>query len=251
MSSIGYNAFRDCAGLTHLNFNAINCADFEYEYAAFPPFQNFTGTLSFGNLVQRIPAYMFNECSGFTGSLVIPSSVTSIGNRAFFKCSGFNSLYLGNSLTYIGVYAFYNCSGLSNALTIPESVTTLDIYAFANCYQLQSVDIGPNVGIINFGAFYRCESLSSITVRPETPPALGTPDIGSEVFQNVPTTIPVYVPCGSLSAYQSASGWSSFTNMQCLPWTVTLSANPWGGGTVSGAGTQLPLHALEKERRSG
>ena len=237
VSSIGYNAFRDCAGLTHLYFNAINCADFEYEYADFPPFQNFTGTLSFGDQVQRIPGYMFYNCTGFTGSLVIPSSVTSIGNSAFYRCTGFNSLYLGYSLTYIGIYAFYNCSGLTNALTIPESVATLDTYAFANCYGLQSVDIGPNVSIINYGAFYRCESLSSITARPVTPPASGTPNLGTEIFQNVPTTIPVYVPCGSLSAYQSASSWSSFTNMQCLPWTVTLSTNPWEGGTVSGAGT--------------
>ena len=237
VSSIGYNAFRDCAGLTHLYFNAINCADFEYEYADFPPFQNFTGTLSFGDQVQRIPGYMFYNCTGFTGSLVIPSSVTSIGNSAFYRCTGFNSLYLGYSLTYIGIYAFYNCSGLTNALTIPESVTTLDTYAFANCYGLQSVDIGPNVSIINYGAFYRCESLSSITARPVTPPASGTLNLGTEIFQNVPTTIPVYVPCGSLSAYQSASGWSSFTNMQCLPWMVTLSTNPWEGGTVSGEGT--------------
>ncbi len=237
VSSIGYNAFRDCAGLTHLYFNAINCADFEYEYADFPPFQNFTGTLSFGDQVQRIPGYMFYNCTGFTGSLVIPSSVTSIGNSAFYRCTGFNSLYLGYSLTYIGIYAFYNCSGLTNALTIPESVATLDTYAFANCYGLQSVDIGPNVSIINYGAFYRCESLSSITARPVTPPASGTPNLGTEIFQNVPTTIPVYVPCGSLSAYQSASSWSSFTNMQCSPWTVTLSANPWDGGTVSGEGT--------------
>lgn len=237
VSSIGYNAFRDCAGLTHLNFNAINCEDFEHEYYDFPPFQNFTGTLSFGDQVQRIPGYMFYNCTGFTGSLVIPSSVTSIGNSAFHRCTGFNSLYLGYSLTYIGVYAFYNCSGLTNALDIPESVTTLDIYAFANCYQLQSVDIGPNVSIINFGAFYRCESLSSITARPVTPPASGSPNLGTEIFQNVPTTIPVYVSCGSLSAYQSASSWSGFTNMQCLPWTVTLSTNPWDGGTVSGEGT--------------
>jgi len=74
--------------------------------------------------------------------------------------------------------------------------------------------------------------LTAITAFPETPPTLG-----ANAFQHVPTGIPVYVPCGSLSNYQSASGWSSFTNMQCSPWTVTLSANPWDGGTVSGEGT--------------
>ena len=31
----------------------------------------------------------------------------------------------------------------------------------------------------------------------------------------ISTGIPVYVPCGSLAAYQAAAGWSNFTNIQC------------------------------------
>jgi hypothetical protein len=41
--------------------------------------------------------------------------------------------------------------------------------------------------------------------------------LGTNPFQNIPTSISVYVPCASLENYQSASGWSSFTNMQCIP----------------------------------
>ena len=45
-------------------------------------------------------------------------------------------------------------------------------------------------------------------VRAETPPILE-----GEAFYAVPSNLPVYVPCGTLSAYQSASGWNAFTNM--------------------------------------
>jgi hypothetical protein len=52
--------------------------------------------------------------------------------------------------------------------------------------------------------------LTSIESLAETPPTLGT-----KVFYNVSASIPVYVPCGSVSAYQSAEGWKAFGNIQC------------------------------------
>ena len=45
--------------------------------------------------------------------------------------------------------------------------------------------------------------------------------MGGYVFNNVPTNIPVYVPCGKVADYQAANGWSSLTNIQeldgCIP----------------------------------
>jgi hypothetical protein len=51
------------------------------------------------------------------------------------------------------------------------------------------------------------------------------PSLNSGVFNNVNKSIPVYVPCGSLEAYQTATGWSEFTNIQesCSQQTFTLS----------------------------
>ena len=61
-------------------------------------------------------------------------------------------------------------------------------------------------------AFYYCYGLTSITSLAETPPTLGT-----DAFYKVSNNIPVYVPCSSVSAYQSAEGWKDFTNIQCMP----------------------------------
>ena len=226
VTSLGNNVFNSCS-FTHLNYNAINCAGYDYQHKQYAPFHSLNSTLSIGDEVQTIPAWMFYNSSGITGTLFLPSSVTSIGEGAFSTCTGLNSLYLSNSLTTIGIYAFEGCSGFTGKLTIPDSVTTMGVYAFAYCTSFSSLVIGSNVSTIDAGAFSGCTNLGSITVRPVTPPTLG-----NVVFNDVPKTIPVYVPCASLSAYQAASGWNEFTSYQCIPWTVTLSANPWGGGYV-------------------
>ena len=255
VTSIGKNAFGNCNGFTQINYNAINCADVAEDTK---PFEGCTAatSLNIGSNVKRIPAYMFFQCSNFTGSLSIPDAVTSIGDYAFCECGGLNgSLSLGNSLTAIGDFAFY-ANHFHGSLTIPNSVTTLDSYAFAWCQYLDgSLTIGNSLGTISNSAFYYCKEFSSLTignavtsignmafdnctgltsmtVLPETPPTLG-----ADVFNEVTTNIPVYVPCGSISDYQTASGWSDFTNFQCMPWTVTLTANPLGYGDVTGEGT--------------
>ena len=151
----------------------------------------------------------FQDCSGFTGSLTIGNSVTIIGNGSFQNCSGFTgSLTIPSSVTTIGQGAFEYCSGFAGSLTIGNSVTEIGDYAF-----------------------YECSGFTEMTVLAETPPALGT-----YVFEEVPTTIPVYVPCESGADYQSASGWSAFSNIidPCsgtVTQTVTLSAG-WNNISV-------------------
>jgi hypothetical protein len=53
--------------------------------------------------------------------------------------------------------------------------------------------------------------LTSITCEAIIPPT-----INSDTFNNIPTSIPVYVPSGSVDAYKSARYWSNFTNIQSI-----------------------------------
>ena len=207
LTSLSDGAFSDCTGFTYVYYNAANCADVTSQTS---PFYNCHGQLSIGSSVQRIPAYMFKD-GGFTGSLTIPNSVTSIGNSAFYYCTGFSgSLTLSADLTSIGNYAFFAC-GFSGSLTLPADLTSIGNYAFFGCSGFSGpLTIGSAVTSIGSNCFSNLFNLSSLTVLPNTPPSLG-----SSAFQNVPTTIPVYVPCASLEDYQAASGWSAFTNMQC------------------------------------
>ncbi len=161
-----------------------------------------------------------------SGSLSIPSTVTynditytvtDVANYAFYNGSGFiGTLTLPNTLVTIGNYAFGSCNHFVGSLTIPNSVTTIGNSAFSYCSSFTgSLTIGSSVSSIGNEAFKNCTGLTSIMVYPESVPTMGT-----DVFLNVPTDIPVTVTCALLADYQSASGWSQFTNMHC---TETLT----------------------------
>ncbi len=153
----------------------------------------------------------------YSGDIIIPSSVTynsvsysvtSIGTSAFDGCTGMASVTIPNSVTSIGNYAFDWCSGLTS-VTIPNSVTSIGRWAFNYCFGLTSVTIGNRVTSIGSGAFYYCSILTSVTNFANTPQ-----EIYSSVFDYVDkSTCVLYVPAGSVSAYQTADQWKDFTNI--------------------------------------
>ncbi len=255
---INYDAFMNCEGFTSLNYNSVNCS---VNSSGWISNNSSLVTLNIGENVQVIPSNFLKNHTCFIGELIIPESVTSIGNDAFTGCTGFNSLAMGNSVTSIGNYAFNGCSGftgslnLGNSITsigenafngcsgftgsliIPNSVSNISTNAFSGCSGFSgTLTIGNSVTQIGNSAFFgACEGFTSFDVKPETPPTLGT-----NVFTSANYDIPVQVPCGSLDAYQNASGWNNFTNIQepnpCM-WEIAVTANPAEGGTVSGGGT--------------
>jgi hypothetical protein len=215
-----------------------------------------TGTVVIPNSVTSIGKYAFYRCSNIT-SVTIGNSVTSIGDDAFENCTNLGSVTIGNSVTSIGISAFENCSNLIsvvipssvttisnymfygcsmlNAVTIPNTVVSIGNYAFYGCNRLASVGFGESLTSIGTSAFYNCSSIASMSVYADNPPV-----VWSNAFYNVPQSIPVAIPCGTLSAYQAVSGWSSFTNMQemeCPDHEITAIANPTSGGIVTGSGT--------------
>ena len=268
VTSIGDCAFFSCSNLTSvtLNSNTIASATYTDTYSLKNIFGNQVTNYVLGDSVTSIGDYTFYECSGLT-SVTVPNSVTSIGSCAFYDCSGLTSLTIPNSVTSIGGGAFNGCSGLTSVyytggiaqwcgitfgsvksnplcyaqnlyinnslvtnLIIPNTVTSIGNFAFYNCSGPTSVTIPNSVTSIGDYAFRNCSGLTSIISMAQVPPTLGT-----GVFNNVPHNIPVYVPYGSLAAYQSASGWSSFTNYIGIC-SIAVEANPIEGGTVTGAG---------------
>ena len=154
--------------------------------------------------------------------VIVGDSVTSIGSDAFGDYSSITSVIIGKSVTIIGYAAFYQCSNLTS-LTIGNSVTTIRYLAFSGCSGLTSLTIPNSVTTIAYRAFSNCTNLTSITVHAVTPPVLINPFLGSpsapDVFYNVPNTIPVYVPCKSVPAYQSDTNWNYFSNYIGLGFT--------------------------------
>ena len=220
VESIGYAAFSGCTGLTSVEIpNSVTsigeCAFYQCTGLA---------SVEIPNSVKSIGDNAFSGCTGLK-SVEIPNSVTSIGDSAFSGCTGLTSLTIGNSVESIGYAAFAGCEGLTS-LTIPNSVTSIGDHAFYGCTGLTSLTIGNNVDTIKVAAFADCSGLSMMMVKASEPPTL----TDTNVFHGVTTSIPVYVPNDSLSAYQSADVWSNFTNYQPM---VDASITGYGSSTDS------------------
>ena len=153
--------------------------------------------------VTSIGSSALGACNELT-SVTIPISVTNIGNSAFSGCSGLSSMIIPNSVTSIGDYAFSGCTGLT-VVTIGDSVNSIAAGAFYGCVGLSSVTIGYSVTYIGCDAFSRCYNLMEIICF-----CIFGPTLDYNAFDQVPSTIPIYIPCGSTTLYQSR--WLHFSN---------------------------------------
>ena len=164
VTSIGDSAFYDCTGLTEINYNAKAVTDLTSSSYVFDN----AGTagsgikVTFGDGVEKIPAYLFCDCDGLT-SVTIPNSVTTIGDSAFCFCSNLTSVTIPDRVTSIGDSAFCGCDGLTK-VTIPDRVTSIGDSAFQNCSSLTNVTIGNSVTSIGDHAFQNCSSLTNVTI---------------------------------------------------------------------------------------
>ena len=108
----------------------------------------------------------------------------------------------------------------SDSVSIPSAigyegqdyrVTGIGDSAFCHCDSLTALTISMNVKSIGGAAFGNCGKLVTITCRATIPPTIET-----NTFHGVDISIPVYVPKGSVEAYQTAEHWNRFTNIQCF-----------------------------------
>ena len=135
-------AFKDCSGLTTVNWNATNCTS--AGGSDYPIFKGCTNlaTVTIGNNVQAIPGYAFQDCSGLTTVYWNATNCTSAGgyyHYPIFKgCTNLATVIIGDNVQTIPRSAFYYCSGLTS-VTIGIGVTSIDDYAFYGCSGLTKV----------------------------------------------------------------------------------------------------------------
>ena len=158
------------------------------------------------NSIKSIGEGAFQGCSGLT-SMDIPYSVTSIGGNAFKDCGKLTTIIIPQNVKSINDGVFQGCSGLT-AIKIPESVTSIGSLAFSGCKSLTNIKIPENVTSIATSAFSNCYGMGEYHLLPTTPPTLAN----TNVFNNIQPDCKIYVPKGSLNAYQTASNWSNYAS---------------------------------------
>lgn len=200
-----------------------------------------------GDKVTKIRELLFSGCSSLTG-IELPHSVTEIEFSAFSDCSSLTNFVIPNSVVEIESYAFSGCSGIET-LIIEDGETPLELgcgYShsvwggeayyglfygiplktlylgrqiknshyindspWSGGYEtLKDVTIGENGIISNYWSRYT--ALENMWLLHSIPQEITSGTFNNKHYLN----LNVYVPQGSLSAYQNADVWKDFWNLQ-------------------------------------
>ena len=164
--------------------------------------------------------------------LNIPRVTTLTAKGAFLNCRSLNNENFGDRLDQLIAsmaaggslpdYMFYHMWGFSGGINgyggsgaqrrvvVPEGVTTIGEQCFAD-FGFTVLDLPTTLTSIGKRALHNILVTSYIVSRATTPPSASTG------FQTqFDFTKPLYVPRASISAYQAAGGWSSFTDIRAL-----------------------------------
>lgn len=246
IKGIGTNAFYGCTNIKDVNIMDLSawCKVSLPGYTANPLYYAFSAkpfatlkvngtdvgtTLTIPAGVTDIAPYTFYNLRPFK-KIVLPEGLKDIGKYAFCHVDSLEKVNLPQSLEQIGSYAFYYCQSLPS-INIPGSVEKVQLTCFSQCQKLTDVTLNTGLKTIEATAFAYCPlselvlpaSLDSIGANPfynntkmtkltclaTTPPAV----YNADVFKSFAATCDLYVPAGSVAAYQTAKAWSTFRSI--------------------------------------
>ena len=232
LTTIENNAFRYCKNLIAVDgtYKLTNVGDY-----AFQDCENLWIKAGNLNSLETIGKSAFSRCKDLTSYLSLPKA-TSIGENAFYGCTSITGTVDISSATTIGAGAFYLCSNMSGVLfndnltkieantfsdtglkniTLPNALKSIGECAFSDS-KLESVTIRENVTYIDCYAFEYNSNLTTVYCYPIVPPSVGTDyDDGDRywsAFAGHADNFTIYVPQGSLNAYQTKAYWSNYKN---------------------------------------
>lgn len=197
--------FSGCSSLTHV---VINEKSQKIGKEAFYDCKSLINiTLPEG--ITSIGGRAFEYCSSLE-SIAVPDAVTSIGDDAFASCIALTNAVLSNGLTKISSCMFQYCESLAS-IVIPDAVITIDHSAFRAQGVLSSVTLGKNLTSIGASVF-EWEPISEVISYASTPPSIQVSESSGATFTTSyidKNTAKLYVPKGSLTAYQE-SDWATY-----------------------------------------
>ena len=193
---IGDGAFGNCSSLTSFNVYSTN-----------KDYVGLNGIIFTKDTTEVVAYPAAKATAAFT---VTKDIVKTIHPYAFSGAYKLKSINL-HKIETIGEYAFEECEGLTQ-VTFTEGLRTIGEGAFSNCTNLQAITIPANVQSIGAKAFEGMPSAVRCQVAWETPL-----EIAEGTFSNFETLAEgqvagiLFVPEGTKSLYENATGWDFFT----------------------------------------
>ncbi|MDR0856850.1 MAG: leucine-rich repeat domain-containing protein [Mycoplasmataceae bacterium] len=183
ITSIGYGAFMNCAGITgtiNLPASLTDIGDKAFLGCKMTDITIEGNYFSFANncgnakvLVKTADGPSFDYAHGefsigclAVGELTAPSGVTEISERRFEGCAGLTKVNFPDSLLTIGNYAFMECTGITGTLSLPSNIQTIGMGAFDTTSISGTINIPASLTNIGDDVFADCFSLTNITVDP-------------------------------------------------------------------------------------
>ena len=207
---IGNNAFNNCRKLTIVD----GCDNVtEIGYYAFG-YCNKLSVFPFGDALQKIEYNAFENCTSLPTTLVLSASFTSIGSNVF-SGSSVRSFDLSQCTFTEGIS--YNPFGECTSLLLPEKGSyNLEWNALSNS-KLTELRLPAAVSRLYENVFP--STLERLYVSRTEPLSVYNSSFNGLDFDNCT----LYVPNGSTSAYQEATGWSAFTKVIETGFKVSIS----------------------------
>lgn len=197
-----YGAFIGCTSLTNVTISnktkEIGHDAFGGDYGNFVPLKE----IVIPEGVKIIRSAAFSDCR-LLEKVNIPESVIEIEGGAFSGCSSLLSVTLPPNLSLVNSSTFYGCSSFTE-IVIPNNVTAIGESAFSGCTAMEKVTLGEIVTVLEGNAFANVPMTECISYAVE-PPLLKNGPLSSIDKE----TAKLYVPKGSLAAYQE-SDWATY-----------------------------------------
>lgn len=176
VSYIGFEAFRDCHGITSLELRSCGFIG-EGAFRICKGME--TATVAEGT--SALSAQQFAYCSSLT-QVHLPEGLTSVGDMAFYLCSSLRSVELPSTVVSVGAEAFRENTSLSS-LDTGSSLETIGPGAFYGCSALSTVSLPDTLRSVGDRAFAYCSGLTDLYFHGEMP------EFGRSVFLNIHPTI--------------------------------------------------------------
>ncbi|MBR6189104.1 MAG: leucine-rich repeat protein [Prevotella sp.] len=234
LSALPAGTFAECTSI-----ESFVCPDSITAIGAMCFYNSGLRSFSVPQSVRSIDSWGFARCRNLK-QVSMPSQMRSIGGCAFLECEQLEEVTLPDSLQYFGDGAFMQCMKLSNVsissdnpnffdvngvladrrherliyyptgrtdtlYILPASIKRIGDEAFYKQPYLRTLVMHAEVDSLGAGALHDCPQLRRITGLPAVPPYY---DMSTMMMSDFDAD--VYVPLGSLQAYQQDYMWSMY-----------------------------------------